>query len=72
MENIKQLRIYTGSGYEDFVVGEEVVGVHILSKKGIRIVRNINVISYEKRYVDIFFVDGEKFTYTGLNFRVVK
>lgn len=72
MENIKQLRIYTGSGYEDFKVGEEVSGVHIFSDKVKKTVRNINVISYERKYIDIFFTDGEKFTYTGLNFRVVK
>lgn len=35
--NVTEIRIYTGSGYEDFTVGEKVIGAHIFSEATNRI-----------------------------------
>lgn len=61
----KGIRIYTGSGYEDFKVGKEVKASHI-TQENLGIIKNIRL---EKKAVVITFVSGDVFYYYGLNFR---
>lgn len=61
----KAVRVYTGSGYEDFKVGKEVKASHI-TQENLGVVKNIRV---EKGGLVIMFNSGQEFYYSGLNFR---
>lgn len=73
-----EIRIYTGNGFEDFLVGEFVTGNHIFSEVSTKIYRKINPLNSFRKvmrievWVDTVCVDfdsGESFEYYGLNYR---
>jgi len=61
----KAIRLYTGSGYEDFKVGKEVKASHI-TQENLGVIKNIRL---EEKAVVVTFVSGDVFYYYGLNFR---
>lgn len=63
----KAVRVYTGSGYEDFKVGKEVKASHI-TQENLGVVKNIRV---EKGGLVVMFTSGQEFYYSGLNFRAL-
>lgn len=63
----KGVRVYTGSGYEDFKVGKPVKASYI-SQEDHGIVKNIRM---ERGGLVVMFESGEEFYYHGLNFRAL-
>lgn len=61
----KAVRLYTGSGYEDFKVGNRVKASHI-TQEDLGVIKNIRL---EEKAVLITFDSGDVFYYHGLNFR---
>lgn len=61
----KAVRVYTGSGYEDFKVGKEIKASHI-TQENLGVIKNIR---FEDKAVVVTFVSGDVFYYYGLNFR---
>ena len=59
------MRIYTGSGYEDFKLGKHVKASYI-TQDDLGLVRNIRL---EGSGIVITFQSGDVFYYHGLNFR---
>lgn len=72
---IEAIRVFTGSGYEDFTTGEEVRGEHIfgIGKKISKIVKEIKITTNKDLpFIKIIFDDGYTFKYShGFNFRIV-
>lgn len=75
--NTSEIRLYTGNGFEDFLVGETVKGNHIFSEASTKILNSIKghhirkVIAIEifPDVVCIDFDSGESFEYYGLSYR---
>lgn len=63
----KSVRVYTGSGYEDFKLGNHVKASHI-TQEDLGIVKNIRL---EKGGLVVMFSTGQEFYYSGLNFRAL-
>ena len=61
----KGIRIYTGSEYEDFKVGNIVKASHI-TQEDLCVIKNIRL---EEKAVIVTFTSGDVFYYYGLNFR---
>jgi len=61
----KAIRLYTGSGYEDFKVGNRVKASHI-TQEDLGVIKNIRL---EEKSVVVTFTSGDVFYYHGLNFR---
>jgi hypothetical protein len=64
----QSLRIYTGSGYEDFIVGEKVSGAHIVPDRKTKTVKTIVIYENDTIFVD-FNEGGETYCYKGLAYR---
>ena len=64
----KSIRIYTGSGYEDFIVGKEVSGGHIVPDRRAKTVKTIVIYENGTIFVD-FEEGGETYCYKGLAYR---
>jgi len=76
--NTTEIRIYTGNGFEDFAVGEFVVGNHIFSEVSTRILQSTNPNKLKRKVLvievwsDVVIIDfdtGESFEYSGLKYR---
>lgn len=63
----KSVRVYTGSGYEDFKVGKEVKASYV-TQDDLGTVKNIRV---ERGGLVVMFSSGQEFYYSGLNFRAL-
>jgi len=76
--NTTEIRIYTGNGFEDFTVGEFVVGNHIFSEISTKILQSRNSDKIKRKvlmievWTDVVIIDfdtGESFEYSGLKYR---
>lgn len=71
MENksVSEVRVYTGSGYEDFVVGQIVKHDHIFNKNNFRKQITVKEIIVGEDYVHVIFDECLGFIYKGLKYR---
>lgn len=78
--NTTEIRLYTGNGFEDFTVGEKVLGNHIFSDTTNKLLaRDLKERFIKQRtptnievWTDCVIVDfdtGETFEYVGLKYR---
>lgn len=68
---VRSIRIYTGSGYEDFFVGEKVSGAHIVPDRKPKTVKTIVVYKDGNIFID-FQENDESYCYKGLAYRYSK
>jgi hypothetical protein len=68
-KNVLEVRVYTGSGYEDFVVGQVVKHDHIFNKSNFRKQITVREIFVGENYVHVVFDECLGFVYEGLKYR---
>lgn len=64
---IKSIRIYTGSGYEDFTLGEGLSGKHIAKSDFGKVI----LIARTNTAIVITFEGYKQFFYFGLSYRII-
>lgn len=71
MENksVLEVRVYTGSGYEDFIVGQTVRHDHIFNKNNFRKQITVKEIFIGDDFVHVIFDECVGFIYRGLKYR---